>query len=34
MAVIIEQKKGTYTGDKGPFTQWVHVDYIRVTGIK
>jgi hypothetical protein len=22
------------TGDKGSFTQWVHVDYIGVTGIK
>jgi hypothetical protein len=23
-----------HTGDKEPFTQWVHVDYIVVTGIK
>jgi hypothetical protein len=34
MEIQATKDKPKDTGDKGPFTQWVHVDYIEVTGIK
>jgi hypothetical protein len=34
LGFIRQITESRHTGDKGPFTQWVHVDYIGVTGIK